>query len=122
MTKSLPDVFRNFKPAQVTSISGVSVSGTSGASSPCPNCVIEIFLDDVDSTNETLSSVAVVTANASGNWTATLPASLTPGQGLRTTSTTAQFNTISGMSAGTTTGLSELYTAGKYAFIPLVKK
>lgn len=119
MTKSLPDAFRNFKPAQVTSLNGTAVSGTSGAGSPCPNCIIEVFLDDTDAITETLQSLAVVNANGSGNWTATLPAALAFGQGLRTTSTTAQNNTISGMSLGTTTGLSVLYGVKYKIFLPL---
>ena len=118
ITKSLPDAFRNFKPAPVTSIDGTTVSGTSGADSPCPNCTIEIFLDDTDTITEALQSLAVVSADASGNWTATLPAALTAGQGLRTTSTTTQNNTIPGMSLGTTTGLSELYTTADPPVVP----
>ncbi|MBU1661240.1 MAG: hypothetical protein KKD28_07185, partial [Chloroflexi bacterium] len=109
MTKSLPDAFLNFKPAQVTSINGTAVIGTNGAGSLCPNCIIELFLDDTDAITETLQSLAVVTADASGNWSATLLAALTAGQGLRTTSTTTQNNTIPSMSLGTTTGLSTLY-------------
>lgn len=108
MTKSLPDAFRNFQQATITRIDGVNISGTSGAGSPCPNCVIEVFLDNTDMINEALQSLAVVTADASGNWSAILPTALTASQGLRTTSTTAQYNTIAGMSAGTTTGLSAL--------------
>ena len=122
VTKSLPDAFRNFKPAKVTSISGTTVSGVSGDGSPCPNCIVEIFLDDVDPINEALQSLAVVNANAGGNWTATLPAALTAGQGLRTTSTTTQNNTIPGMSMGTTTGLSVLYVAGYEVYLPLIIK
>jgi len=121
MTKSLPDAFRNFQPAQVTSIEGTAVSGSSGAGSPCPNCVVELFLDDTDGITETLQSLAVVTANNSGNWTAVLPAALTTGQALRTTSTTTLPNTIPGMSAGTTTGLSALYTPSVRVYLPLIK-
>jgi hypothetical protein len=126
VTKSLPDAFRFFQPAAITEIDGVSVSGTSGAGSPCPNCVIEIFLDDDDAITETLQSLAVVTANASGNWSATLPATLTDGQGLRTTSTTTAYNTIAGMSAGTTTGLAAIVlpapppSTEKKIYLPLV--
>jgi hypothetical protein len=120
VTKSMPLAFRNFKPARVTNISGVTVNGTHGDGSPCPNCVIEIFLDDTDTVNEALSSLAVVTASASGTWTATLPAPLAAGQALRTTSTTAQYNTIAGMSAGTTTGLSGLYGVSSKLFLPYV--
>ena len=119
VTKSMPDAFRNFNPAAVTAINGVSVSGTNGANSLCPNCIIEIFLDDTDAITETLQSLAVVTANSSGNWSATLPHTLTSGQALRTTSTTAQNNTIAGMSAGTTTGLSKLYLAETKIYLPL---
>jgi parallel beta-helix repeat protein len=119
---SLPDPLENFKPATVTAIHGTVVSGVAGESSPCPDCVIELFLDDRDSIKEALQSLAVVTANASGNWTATLPAALGPGQGVRTTSTTAQYNTIPGMNAGTTTGLSELYAAGHKIYLPFVRR
>jgi hypothetical protein len=120
MTKSLPVAFRNFQPAKVTSINGKQVLGTNGTGSLCPNCVIEIFLDDRDTINEALQSLAVVNADANGNWTATLPAALTASQGLRTTSTTAKNNTISGMSMGTTTGLSVLYTAKWSVYMPLL--
>ena len=116
------DAFRNFMPAHVTSIDDVTVQGTAGANSPCPNCIVELFLDDTDGIEEALVSLAVVTANAQGDWTATLAAPLVAGQGIRTTSTTAQNNTISGMSAGTTTGLSGLYATGYKVFLPLVLK
>ena len=55
-----------------------------------------------------------------GSWSATLPFALAQSQGVRTTSTTAQSNTISGMSAGTTTGLSRLYGVKYQVFLPLV--
>jgi hypothetical protein len=114
--------FRDFMPAQVTNIDGLNVQGTAGANSPCPNCIVELFLDDLDSVTEALVSLAVVTASASGTWTATLPAELTAGQGIRTTSTTAQNNTIPNMSAGTTTKLSVLYFSGYDLYLPLTTK
>jgi parallel beta-helix repeat protein len=117
---SLPDAFLNFQPAEVTTISGVSVSGTSGAGSPCPNCVVELFLDDTDAVVEVLQSLAVVTADGDGNWTATLPFALSSTQGLRTTSTSTRYNTIANMSAGTTTGLSSLYRSSVKVFLPSV--
>lgn len=117
---TVPDALRNFKPARVTSIQGTTVSGTSGASSSCPNCTIELFLDDTDSIIEALQSLTVVTANSNGNWTATLPFELQSGQGIRATSTTAQFNTIANMNAGTTTNLSELYGGDHTLFLPLL--
>lgn len=128
--KSLPAAYQAFLPAKVTSIDGTQVQGISGNGSLCPNCVVELFLDDTDVITETLQTLAVVTANAGGNWTAILPAALTASQGIRTTSTSAQYNTIPGMSAGTTCRLSELYTdpdqpppGGEYqVFLPMTKK
>ncbi len=122
MTKSLPDAFRNFEPGQVTEIDGTAVSGTSGVGSPCPNCIVELFLDDTDTITEALQSLAVVTANASGNWTAVIPTELAAHQGIRTTSTTTQHNIIPGMSLGTTTGLSVLYISNYQAYLPMVRK
>jgi len=107
--KGLPQAFLNFKPARVTSIVGTKVTGTSGLNSPCPNGVIELFLGTANPA-EARQSLAVVTADAQGNWTATLPRPLVAGEGIRTTSTTAQWGTIANMSAGTTTALSEFYT------------
>ena len=59
---------------------------------------------------------------ASGNWSFTLAAPLVRGYGIRTTSTTAQYNTIPNMNAGTTAGLSVLYNAGYKVHLPLVNK
>ena len=117
---SLPSAFSGFKPAKVSDINDTTVSGVSGDGSPCPNCVVEVFLDDTDDVAEALQSLAVVTANASGNWTATIPFALSADQGLRTTSTTAQFNTIANMKAGTTTGLSELYGKRATIYMPVL--
>lgn len=119
---SLPDGFEFFKPAKVTTINGTAVNGVSGDGSACPNCVVELFLDDTDTITEALQSLTVVTATASGNWTATLPFALSAGQGLRTTSTSAQFGTIPNIKKGTTTGLSVLYMAGYKVYLPLTLK
>lgn len=121
--KSLPLAFREFQPAAITLVNGVNVSGTSGAGSLCKSCEIEIFLDDTDEIAEALESLAVVTADANGNWSATLPYELGLGQALRTTTTTHQYNDIAGMSAGTTTGLSTLYMPAHWVFLPtMVRK
>ncbi len=112
-SQTLPDTLREFNPAAVTSIDGTSVSGTSGADSPCANCTVELFLDEVDMVEETLESLAVVTADGSGNWTATLPRTLNLDEGIRTASTTATDGQIThpngDYTAGTTVKLSELY-------------
>ncbi len=108
---SLPDSYRFFNPARVTEIDGTKVKGTNGVGSPCPKCIVELFLDDKDAINEALQSLAVVTANDNGSWSATIPFELNENQRLRTTSTTAKYNTIPNRRAGTTTGLSGLYQA-----------
>lgn len=121
----LPDAFEFFNPAKVTEIDGVDVTGTAGDGNPCPNCIIELFLDDDDGINEVLELLVTVTADASGNWTAALPYELPAGFGVRTSSTTAQYNTIPYMNAGTTAGLSVLYLeapALKTIFMPFVKR
>jgi hypothetical protein len=69
-----------------------------------------------------LQSLAVVIADASGNWAATIPAPLASGQGIRTISTSAQYNTIPLMGAGTTAGLSVLYVGIQKVYLPLVKR
>lgn len=118
---SLPAAFADFQPAGITAIQGVNVSGTNGIGSPCPRCVIELFLDDIDGVKEALATLAVVNADANGDWTATLPAPLSSDEGLRTTSTTTRFNTIANMKAGTTTGLSRLYRPPSTLFLPSIK-
>ena len=93
-----------------------------GEGNPCPNCVIEVFLDDDDGINESLQLLATTTANASGAWSVILPAPLTRGFGLRTTSTSAQYNTIPNMDAGTTAGLSTFYPAQRWVYLPMFKR
>ena len=116
---TVPDALRDFTPAQVTEVNGTAVTGTSGEGSPCPNCTVEVFLDDTDAITETLRSLDLVTADANGDWSATLPAELEVGQGLRTMSTVPDSFTIPGLDTGTTSNLSVLY-AEYVVFLPLV--
>lgn len=110
---TIPSYLKNFEPAAITSISGKTVMGTSGVGSPCPNCVVELFLDDVNPVKECKKSLKRVTADAEGNWTATLPSALTATQGLRTMSTVPDALTIIGLKQGTTSNISELYRIPK---------
>jgi hypothetical protein len=118
----LPDGFEFFQPAKVTGMTGTLATGVSGDGSACPNCVIELFLDDNDAITEALQSLVVVTATANGSWSATLPFALAKNQGVRTTSTSAAFGTIPNISKGTTTGLSRLYGIVHNVYLPLVIK
>ncbi len=112
--KLLPSTLREFNPAVVTSIVGVNVIGTDGANSECADCTVELFLDRVDMVTETLESLATVTADANGDWAATLPRTLAITEGIRTASTTAHDGQIthpSGVySTGMTTRISVIYT------------
>ncbi|OQY49185.1 MAG: hypothetical protein B6242_00040 [Anaerolineaceae bacterium 4572_78] len=112
------DPLKNFNPARITAITGTTVVGTYGKNSPCPNCIIELFLDDDDAHQEALQLVAVVTATANGDFTATIPTPLVDGQGIRTGSTTADTNTIEGYLVGTSTPLSKLYHPLKLNLTP----
>lgn len=101
---------RVFNAARITSILGVNVAGTSGDGSPCPNCLIDIYLDNTDDVAEALEHLGSVTANASGAFTFVLAQPLAAGQGLRTMSTPQSSGIISGKGAGTTVQNSPLYT------------
>lgn len=101
---------RVFKSAQITSIVGTAVTGTAGEGSPCPGCLIDIYLDDRDGVAEALEHLGSATANGSGNWSFTLPQALTDSQGLRTISTVQSSGVISGKGAGTSAQNSVLYT------------
>ncbi|NJN66879.1 MAG: hypothetical protein HC884_09245 [Chloroflexaceae bacterium] len=110
---NVPSAYVQFNPAVVTAISEdrTTVSGTSGADSPCSGCTIELFRDNTDDRIELwpLETTAAVVADASGNWSATLAAPLPESAAIRTTSTTAEDNQIMGQSAGTTSKVSVLY-------------
>jgi hypothetical protein len=105
----VPEAWRNFVPAQVDSINGTTVSGSSSAGSPCPNCIIELYSDDGDGKEEALELLATTTADAGGNWSATLASPLPAGLGIRTISRSAAPNVIGNLDAGTSTRMSILY-------------
>lgn len=102
---------RLFVPAQITSIDGTTVMGTSSAGSPCPNCTIDFYLDDLDDVEEALTYLGSADADSQGDFTFTMPQTLPADMGIRTSSTTGFFGTIGDFAAGTTTRLSELYVA-----------
>lgn len=102
---------RLFVPAQITSINGTTVMGTSGDGSPCPDCTIDLYLDDLDDTEEALTYLGSADADSQGDFTFILSQPLPADMGIRTSSTTGFFGTIGDFAAGTTTRFSELYVA-----------
>ncbi len=112
-----PDVvqdLRLFRPARITQINGVTVTGGNGMDpdgnfSACPNCRIEFFLDGTNADADALSYLGSTTADANGNFSFTMSQPLDPGRGIRTSSTTASANLIGALAMSTTTQFSGLY-------------
>lgn len=105
-----------FEPAVITSVSGTLLTGGSntnnimGDPSPCPNCIIDFYLDDEDSDEEALDYLGSVNANANGDFSYNMAAPLPAGFGIRTTSTSIANDVIPNTWAFTTTSMSnELY-------------
>lgn len=122
----IPRVLREFQPAAITSIDGVTVQGTSGANSPCPGCRIDFYSDNDDDVAEALSYLGSTIADDEGNFTFTLDAELAPDTGIRTSSTTQSAGVIGNYLAGTTTTFSQLYQPtppadGKTVYLPLLR-
>ncbi|MCP4361864.1 MAG: hypothetical protein GY796_27955 [Chloroflexi bacterium] len=107
-TGATDDSLELFDPAQLTSINGTAVTGTSAPGSPCPNCYVDLYLDDLDDVEEALTYLGQATADAQGDFAFTLPQPLQADEALRTASTTQFFGTIGNFLAGTTTRLSGL--------------
>ena len=117
----VPIELRQFNPAKVTNINGLAVSGTQGddavlpgptiISAACPNCQVYLYADDLDSRIEALEFLGEATADASGNWSATLSRALTANEGLRTQSMANGNGVIYNFGTGTTSKLSDdVYT------------
>ena len=114
----VPIELRQFNPAKVTSISGASVSGTRGddavlpgnviISAACPNCQIYLYADDLDERIEAYEFLGQATADANGDWTATLSRPLGDAEGLRTQSMANANGVIHNFGAGTTSKLSDM--------------
>ena len=117
----ISDDLRLFNPAKVTSVTESSISGTSGDNSPnnngpvidsfCPNCIIDLYLDDEDDIQEAIVHLGSTTADAAGNWSFALSEPLPADAGVRTNSTTQSAGVIGSFGAGMSTKLSTLYVA-----------
>ena len=106
---AVPVALRTFAPAKITNINGTTLSGTSGDGSACPNCVIDLYVDDNDDNGEALTYLGSTTANASGDFTFVMAQPLAQGTGIRTSSTVQSSGIINGFGSGTTTKISKLF-------------
>lgn len=116
MGPMIASAIRLFEPAEVTSVSGTLVTGGShtsnikGDPSPCPNCLIDFYLDDADGHEEALDHLGSTLADNNGDFTFNLPYPLPGGMGIRTTSTAQSNDIIPNTWSGTTSTMSnELY-------------
>ena len=105
----IPDALRLFAPAAVTDVTATTISGSSGADSPCPNCEIDVYLDNLDDNQEALVYAGSATADADGNWSLAIPQPVPANAGIRTAGTTTSSGVIGTYGAGTSTKLSGLY-------------
>ena len=105
---------RAFEPGEITSIVGTTVTGVSdqsnalGSPSPCPNCIIDFYLDDTDANEEALDYLGSTTALSDGSFVFELDDPLDAGFGIRTTSTSQANNVIPNTWAGTTSEMSSV--------------
>lgn len=116
MGPMIASAIKLFEPAEITSVVGTLVTGrshtnnTMGSPSPCPNCLIDFYLDDGDANEEALQHLGSTLANGSGNFTFNLSAPLADGFGIRTTSTSQSNDVIPNTWSGTTSSMSnEVY-------------
>jgi len=116
-------VQKTFEPAVVSTVNGTSISGHShlsnilGAPSPCPNCMIDFYLDNADSVMDATQHLGSTLADANGDFSFTLSNPLPNGFGIRTTSTTTADNIIPSTWSGTTSEMStEVYGIAEQVF------
>ena len=120
---NLMSVQKNFEPAVISSVSGVNIAGHShlsnifGDPSPCPNCIIDFYLDNSDTIMDAFEHLGSTVADANGDFSFTLTNPLTNGFGIRTTSTTTANNVIPSTWSGTTSEMSsEIYGLSELVF------
>lgn len=111
----VPEARQLFTPSVVLSINvaggSTTVSGAAHPDAPCPYCQVELFLDDLDPQIETRAAVAIVQADADGDWQTTLPFELGLDEGLRTASTAFNYGIIAHFDGPSTSRVStEVYS------------
>ncbi len=119
----LMSIQKTFEPAVVDTVNGVNLSGHShlsnifGDPSPCPNCIIDFYLDNSDTIMDAFEHLGSTVADSNGDFSFTLTNPLTNGFGIRTTSTTTADNVIPSTWSGTTSEMSsEIYGLSELVF------
>jgi hypothetical protein len=110
----LPEALRLFRSARITEMNGVTVRGGNGIdilgnTHPCPNCLIDLYLDDDDAQNEALAWLGQTQADLNGNFVFTLTQPLSVTQGLHTISTSTADDVIVDYRAGLSAEASKLF-------------
>jgi hypothetical protein len=100
---AVSNTLKLYKPAEITDVTGLVVTGSAAAGSPCDGCRIDVYLDDNDGDEEALEHLGFTIAGPTGDFTFDLLEPLPTGHGLRTMSTSNHSGAISGYGAGTST-------------------
>ena len=109
---AVTSTLRLFEPPKIIIISDTLVVGETQPGYDCPNCLIELYLDDLTQGQdalELLTTAVVQNITGTARFTATLPRPLAAGEGIRLTATTQDPNVIGIFRAGTTTKMSPAY-------------
>ena len=109
---AVPESLRLFEPPRIISIDGLTVIGETETGYDCPNCLVDLYLDDLDDEQDALEllTTAVIDAiTGTARFTATLSSPLPADHGIRVAAVTQDDYVIGDFLAGTTTMLSPAY-------------
>ncbi|HNT74577.1 MAG TPA: hypothetical protein PKH77_06125 [Anaerolineae bacterium] len=120
---AVPESLRLFEPPIIISIDGLTVIGETEVGYDCPNCLVDLYLDDLDDEQDALEllTTAVIDAiTGTARFTATLPAALPANHGIRVAAVAQDDYVIGDFLSGTTTMLSPAYAPDATFTRPLV--
>ncbi len=109
---STPEELRLFEPPRIVSVDGTQVVGETEEGYDCPNCLVELYLDDLDDGQDALELLTTATIDdvaGIARFTATMTSQLPDNRGIRVAATTQDDYVIGDFLAGTTTKLSPAY-------------
>ncbi len=109
---AIPEALRLFEPPIIISIDGLTVIGETETGYDCPNCLVELYLDDLDDEQDALALLTTAVLDditGTARFTATLPYALPADHGIRVAAVTQADYVIGDYLSGTTTMLSRAY-------------